>query len=98
MRGLKQEGHPFALEIAVDNAPLTAEDYRRIVLGEPRHRTKKHPPIQIADLVLYPMAKGGYDPDYSSYKVLKERGKLIDSFLSEDEISVRGIKYSCFDE
>ena len=38
--------------------------------------------IQIADLVLYPMAKGGYDSDYRPYKKLKESGKLIDCLLT----------------
>ena len=98
MRSLKLDGHPFDIEISEDYRPFAAEDYRRIVLGEPRHRTKKSPPLQIADLVLYPMAKGGYDPDYSPYKTLKEGGKLIDSLIPQDEIPVRGIKYSCFDE
>jgi len=53
--------------------------------------------IQIADLVLYPMAKGGYDSSYNPYRKLKESGKLIDCLLTEDKILVGGIKYSCFD-
>jgi hypothetical protein len=53
--------------------------------------------IQIADLVLYPMAKGGYDPDNRPYRKRKESGKLIDCLLTEDQIPLRGIKYSCCD-
>jgi len=52
--------------------------------------------IQIADLILYPLAKAGYDPDYRPYKMLKEHGKLIDCFLDENDVSSLGIKYSCF--
>ena len=77
--------------------PLVAEDYRRIVLGKPQRRTKKTPLVQIADLILYPMAKGGHDPDFYPYQKLKEAGKLIDCLVPEDEIPLRGIKYSCFD-
>ena len=51
---------------------------------------------QIADLVLYPMAKGGYDSNYPPYKALKENNKLIDNLLPEDRIPLCGIKYSCF--
>ena len=77
--------------------PLVAKDYRRIVLGEPQRRTKNSPPIQIADLILYPMAKGGYDPDYYPYRKLKEAGKLIDCVVPKEDIPLLGIKYSCFD-
>jgi hypothetical protein len=73
------------------------EDYQRIVLGEPRRKTKKVPMIQLADLVLYPMAKGGYDPAYPPYQMLMQHDKLIDCFFAEDAAPHRGIKYSCFD-
>ena len=97
VRILKREGTPFNPETSGVYTPLSAGDYRRIILGEPRRKTKKVPMIQIADLVLYPMAKGGYDPNYRPYKKLKESGKLIDCLLTEDQIPLRGIKYSCFD-
>ncbi|CAG1012369.1 hypothetical protein RHIZO_04239 [Rhizobiaceae bacterium] len=53
--------------------------------------------MQIADLFLYPMAKGGYDPTYRPYRALKESGRLIDAHLSPERIPSLGIKYSCFD-
>ena len=95
MRDLKREGSPFR---EAGYNPLAAEDYRRIILGEPRRRTKSTPPVQIADLVLYPMAKGGYAADYHPYRRLKEAGKLIDCLVPEAEAAVKGIKYSCFDD
>lgn len=98
MRALKREGAPFSERTSRGYGPLDAEDYRRIVLGEPRQRTKKTPMIQVADLVLYPMAKSGYDPKYRPYVRLAETGKLIDCRLREEEIPFRGIKYSCFDD
>ncbi|MGL4526280.1 MAG: DUF3800 domain-containing protein, partial [Aestuariivirga sp.] len=75
---------------------LTAEDFRAIVHGEPRGKTKDTPMMQIADLFLYPMAKGGYDPSYRPYAKLLSQGRLIDSLVSEDERPLLGIKYSCF--
>ena len=96
MRDLKREGNQFDQRHSGSYSPLTAEEYRRIVLGEPSRRTKKSPQVQIADLVLYPMAKGGYDPDYYPYKKLKEAGKLIDCLVADEDVWVRGIKYSCF--
>ncbi len=98
LRDLKKAGSPFSESTSGGYTPLSSEDYRRIILGEPRQKTKKTPMIQIADLVLYPMAKGGYDPSYRPYKKLMEAGKLIDGHVPEDEIPFRGIKYSCFDE
>ncbi|MGH1349562.1 MAG: DUF3800 domain-containing protein [Methyloligellaceae bacterium] len=98
VRELKREGNPFDSQNSDEYEPFTAEDYKRVVLGEPREKTKKVPMIQIADLVLYPMAKGKYQPQYGPYKALKNAGKLIDSFVPEDQINKLGIKYSCFDE
>ncbi|MCR9124006.1 MAG: DUF3800 domain-containing protein [Phyllobacteriaceae bacterium] len=95
---LKKTGPPFATGTSEAYTPFTASDFRRIVLGEPRQRTKKTPMIQIADLVLYPMAKGRYDPTYRPYVRLSDGGKLIDCYLAEDERPLRGIKYSCFDD
>ena len=55
------------------------------------------PMLQLADLVLYPMAKAGYDSSYEPYLSLCHAGKLIDSYLEDNQILLRGIKYSCFD-
>ena len=97
MRDLKRAGSPFREAGSGSYNPLAAEDYRRIILGEPHRQTKATPPVQIADLVLYPMAKGGYAADYYPYRRLKEAGKLLDCLVPEAEVAVRGIKYSCFD-
>lgn len=97
MRDLKRQGSPFDGPSMAGYRPLRAEDYRRIVLGEPRERTKKTVTIQIADLMLYPIAKGGYDPDYRPYKELKAAGRLIDDHLPDSLRDTCGIKYSCFE-
>jgi hypothetical protein len=96
-KALKKEGMPFDSRTSAGYGSLTAEDFRSLVLGEPRRRTKKTPMIQIADLVLYPIAKGGYDPAYPPYIALMEGKKLIDAHLAPQERATLGIKYSCFD-
>ncbi|MCP5245887.1 MAG: DUF3800 domain-containing protein [Burkholderiales bacterium] len=96
IRELKRDGNIFNSQTSKKYTPFSSEDYKRVILGEPREKTKKFAMMQIADLVLYPIAKGGYDPDYRSYKALKEADKLIDSHLPEDKIASCGIKYSCF--
>lgn len=96
-RALKKTGMPFAEATSGPYAPLSPEDFRRLVLGEPRQRLKKTPMIQIADLVLYPIVKGGYDPNYRPYKKLISGRKVIDSLLTPDQCSRRGVKYSCFE-
>jgi hypothetical protein len=95
-RALKKDGMPFDQQNSVAYDALAAADFRDIVLGEPRRKTKATPMIQIADLVLYPMAKGGYDPGYRPYKKLMANGKLIDALLDPEERLTLGIKYSCF--
>ena len=98
LRELKQQGNPFDETISGKYVPLSADDYRRIVLGEPHRLTKKSPHLQLADLVLYPIARSGYDPDYRPFVALKDAGKLIDCHVPKDKIHERGNKYSCFEE
>lgn len=98
MSDLKTNGLDFSEKTSQSYTPFTPEDFRRLCLGKPYRKTKKTPMIQIADLVLFPMAKGGYDPSYRPYAKLKEAGKLIDCHFHEDDIPLRGVKYSCFDD
>ena len=95
-RELKKIGSPFNQATSGKYQPLLREDYARIILGEPHRRTKKLPLLQIADLILYPMAKGGYDQAYRPYQKLMMAGKLIDHWFSKEDRVARGIKYSCF--
>lgn len=98
MRDLKSTGLEFSSATSAQYTPFTPEDFRRVCLGKPARKTKATPMIQIADLVLYPMAKAGYDPEYRPFAKLKQAGKLIDCLLDESEIPLHGIKYSCFDD
>ncbi len=96
MRDLKTDGLAFNEKTSGGYTPLAPEDFRRLCLGKPTRKSKETPMIQIADLVLFPMAKAGYDNTYRPYVSLKQAGKLIDCTLEKDAIPLRGIKYSCF--
>lgn len=96
MKELKGEGMPFSGENSLPYRGLMADEFRELVLGEPKRRTKKTPMLQIADLYLYPMAKAGYDRGYKPYRALMEAGRLIDAILPTEDRPLLGIKYSCF--
>jgi Protein of unknown function (DUF3800) len=93
---LKKEGMPFDAQNSESYGALSAADFQDIVRGDPRRKTKATPMMQIADLVLFPIAKGGYNPSYRPYVKLRDNGKLIDSLLTTEERASLGIKYSCF--
>lgn len=97
LKELKKYGNPFNPITSEGYSPLSSEDFSRIILGDPKRKTKANHLLQIADLFLFPMVKGGYDQWYFPYRRLKESGKLIDCVLSEEDCQYMSIKYSCFD-
>jgi hypothetical protein len=96
-RALKSEGMPFDRATSALYGALQADEFRDIIIGEPRERTKKTPMMQVADLILYPIAKAGYDPAYAPYRTLFEHAKVIDALLPDGDRAAFGVKYSCFD-
>lgn len=92
---LRDTGMPFAAASSEKYGPLKQADLTH-VLREFRPKFKSSPMVQIADLLLYPMCKGGYG-EYLPHQILIESGKLIDCRLSQEECAALGIKYSCFD-
>jgi Protein of unknown function (DUF3800) len=98
VRDLRTSGMPFDPGTSAGYDNLKAADFKRIIAGEPNRITKKVPMSQIADLVLYPLAKAGYDKNYPPYKKLVDAKKIIDSTLEPAEVPTLGIKYSCFDQ
>jgi Protein of unknown function (DUF3800) len=96
-KALKSDGMPFSQNNSAPYAGLSPEDFRRIILGDPIRKTKKTRLIQIADLMLYPMVKGRYAPDYRPYRQLMDAGKIIDALLDKNDVNSLGVKYSCFD-
>ena len=93
---LRASGHPFDGASASKYGPLTPSELRE-TLYEFRTKDKSSPLMQIADVLLWPMCIGGYDPNNRSYVALKAAGTLIDCKLAPDEVPHRGIKYSCWD-
>lgn len=93
---LKSTGSWFDQGTSAKYSPLTPDDYQK-TLYEFRAKYKESTLMQIADLYLWPMCIGGYEPENYSFNTLKSAGKFIESRLSANEILEQGIKYSCFD-
>jgi hypothetical protein len=93
---LRANGMPFAGATSAKYAPLSAAELKD-TLYDLDFKAKTSPMAQVADLYAYPIARGGYDPEYFPYRQLWDRKRLIDSLLSEEEIPHLGVKYSCFE-
>ena len=92
---IRESGHPFDINNASKYSPLSAEQISKCLRGI-EGKSKSNPILQIADLCLYPVAKGKDKPEDKAYVALKENSLLVDSRLSSEEIKSRGIKYYCF--
>lgn len=93
---MKKEGMPFAGGGSAHYAPLSQEELNN-TLYDLKFKKKSSPMAQIADLYTYPIARGGYDPEYGPYTQLKSNCRLLDCLLTGDEVPHLGIKYSCFE-
>ncbi|NJK31880.1 MAG: DUF3800 domain-containing protein [Deltaproteobacteria bacterium] len=93
-RELKRSGHPFDPTNASKYTPLDQVSFRD-TLYDLKMKSKTSPMMQIADLYLYPMCKGGYDQTYRPYSALVESRKLLDHHVSDP--AALGIKYYCFE-
>ncbi|WP_338822086.1 DUF3800 domain-containing protein [Bradyrhizobium septentrionale] len=95
-KALREKGMPFDSGGANQYAPLTQEQLHD-TLYDLDFKAKSSPMAQIADLYAYPLARGGYDPEYSPYQMLRANSRVIDDHLTKEEIPHLGIKYSCFE-
>lgn len=93
---LRTVGMPFDTGSSGKYAPLTPTQFSQ-TLYEFRVKHKTSPMMQLADLYLWPMCVGGYDPQLRPFVLLKERGRLIDCHLSAADVPALGIKYSCWE-
>lgn len=93
---MRATGTPFDAARSAAYAPLEQGSLRE-TLFEFRVKSKSSPIMQLADLYLYPICRGGYDPTYGPYVQLCENRKLVDQNLPSELIAQLGIKYSCFD-
>jgi len=97
-RALETEGMPFDSGTSGAYQGLQPDDFKALIVGQPNRITKATPMAQVADLLLYPLAKGGYEPTYRPYAKLMEAGRVIDAALKPEERPSLGVKYSCFDK
>lgn len=93
---LRGNGLPFDGDTSAKYSPLAARVLAE-TLYEFQTKNKTSPPMQIADICLWPMCIGGYKPDNKSYLALRTAGALVDCKLLPEEIPACGIKYSCWD-
>jgi hypothetical protein len=93
---MRTAGLPFDSASSASYHPLAAEALSS-TLYELRFKRKSSPLVQVADLYLWPMARGGYDPTYKPYVMLVEAGRLIEQNTPETEHATRATKYSCFE-
>jgi hypothetical protein len=84
-KDLSTKGMPFASDAMTKYAPLSQVQLAQ-TLYDLDFKSKSSPMAQIANLYAYPMARGGYDPDYFPYTQFKQRNKLIDCLLTAEEV------------
>jgi hypothetical protein len=94
--GLKKGGTPFDAGRSAAYSPLDKEIFQD-VLYELKFKNKSSPIMQLADLYLYPICLGGYNPTYRPYVDLCRQKKLIDQNVAAEDVNRLGIKYSCFE-
>lgn len=92
-----QSGMYFDAARSKKYTPLNGSAFSSALMKNPIFVRKENKPAQIADLLLYPVVKGRYDPTYPPYRRLVESGMLADSLVAEADRPQLGIKYYCFD-
>lgn len=92
---LRMEGGPFNKGTSAVHQPLSQADFQRTLM-EFAVKQKTARLMQIADLVLWPVCKGGYVSDTRAYRALQDSGKLLDAYCN-DANQLKGVKYFCFD-
>lgn len=92
---LRSEGPPFNKETSSIYSPLGADELAKTLL-EFRVKTKGSVAMQVADLALWPVCKGRYQPENQSLIALASNGLLLDAHCTVEN-GLLGIKYSCFD-
>nr|WP_254066642.1 DUF3800 domain-containing protein [Acidisoma sp. S159] len=95
-RNLRAEGMVFNPATSGKYAPLSAATFAEALLKSPSFFNKSLPMGQVADLLLYPLVKGRYDPTYRPYRDIEAACRIIDASLAAGEENL-GVKYYCFE-
>lgn len=93
---LRTVGMEFSAINSLAYSPIKNELLAEFLNKKIIFQTKDSRLMQIADLVLYPVIKGGYDTNYPPYKLLVDRQLIIDTHVAD--VNSLGIKYYCFPE
>lgn len=91
---LRLVGQPFNAGRSAKYNPLAVEVFHK-TLFEFRVKTKDSNLMQLADLMLWPMCKGGYSTDDRVHKLLVKNHKLLDAHCTVEN-GLEGVKYFCF--
>lgn len=92
---LRATGLPFSTPNSAKYNPLTAEHFTQ-TLKELQFKPKDSALMQLADIALYPICRGKYEPSYTAWCIMQSNGVLIDSKVLPAEVPEIGIKYSCW--
>ncbi len=93
---LLAQGAEFDTLQSAKYSPMASDEMSKTVIKNIDFIRKEQPFAQAADLVLYPLIKGRYQPSYPPFRMLCEVRKVIDYALP-DGLGQCGVKYSCFD-
>lgn len=93
---MKTVGMPFSMQTSEKYRPLTKDELAETLYSF-RFKFKSSPMAQLADLYLYPICRGCYEPVYRPFTILREHNRLIDCILPATDVPHLGIKTSCFD-
>lgn len=91
---MRTVGQQFDAGRSAKYNPLSVEVLHK-TLFEFRVKTKTSNLMQLADLMLWPICRGGYSVNDRVYKLLVEKCKLLDAHCTGAN-GLEGVKYSCF--
>jgi hypothetical protein len=92
-KDMRSVGMPFADASSAKYGPLSAAELKE-TLYDLKFKNKNSRLAQLADLYLYPIARGRYEDKYLPYALLRQNKKLMDDLLDADRLPHLGIKYS----
>ncbi|MDW6017665.1 DUF3800 domain-containing protein [Vibrio plantisponsor] len=91
---LRTQGMEFDASRSAIYSPVEGDELASFVTKKVIFQTKESRLMQLADIVLYPVIKGGYDSEYPPYNLLMDNKLIVDAHV--ENVSTMGVKYYCF--
>jgi hypothetical protein len=88
-------GLGFNADNSAKYAPFSPDDLAATLIDLER-KDKKSKLMQFADTYALAIAKGRYQPHYTTYAALNDARKLADHYVGADRAAQEGIKFYCF--